>query len=211
MVKQSKATPHIVVTSTDTAWGGSNAMTQQKSRVKFTVDDYMSMPENGKRYELLNGEMVLAPSPTPKHQSLQNRLVAMFLEIFELRGLGRIWGAPLDVIFADNDIAQPDLMFVSNERAAIVTAANIRGAPDLVVEILSPGTAAYDRGYKRTLYGRHGVRELWLVEPVAETVEVFIGGQGVLVEYASYGNTGELTTPLMQGASIDLAELFRVS
>ncbi len=184
-------------------------MTQPKPRLKFTVSDYMSMPDNGKRYELLDGEMILAPSPTTIHQRISKRLNRALERVFEVRRLGQVWYAPLDVVFADHDVAQPDLMFISNERTEIVTDANIQGAPDLVVEILSPSTAGYDRGYKRTLYGRHGVREFWLVDPIAETVEVFLGGEDELVEYATHGGAGQMTTPLTQGASVDLSELFR--
>lgn len=184
-------------------------MTQQKPRLKFTVSDYMSMPEDGKRYQLLEGEMIFAAAPTTRHQVVSGNLYILMRITFTGRGLGRVLYSPVDVVLSEHDVAQSDLLFVSNERAAIVTAANIQGAPDLVVEILSPSTVGYDRGYKRSLYGWHGVRELWLVEPIAETVEVFVAGRDLLEEYATHGNTGEFTTPLMQGASIDLAELFR--
>ena len=184
-------------------------MTQPKPRLKFTVSDYMSMPDNGKRYELLDGEIFLAPSPTFRHQGVQKNLVIALSGVFERTERGWIRGAPLDVVFSDGDVAQPDVMFISNERSDIITDANVQGAPDLAIEILSPGTVIYDRGYKRTLYGRHGVLEYWLVDPEAETVEIFVLGDEGLVEYSSFGNTGELSTPVMGGDSIDLAELFR--
>ena len=99
-------------------------------------------------------------------------------------------------------------MFVSNERAGIVTDANIQGAPDLVVEVLSLSTAGYDRGYKQVLYGRHGVREYWIVDPDAETVDILVEGEDALVPLGSYGNTGEFTTSLLEGLPLDLDELF---
>ena len=120
------------------AEGWSPTLTQPKPRLKFTVKDYMSMPENGKRYQLLDGEMVLAPSPTTRHQIILARLHLLLAGIFADRGLGRVVFAPLDVVLSDNDVAQPDLLFVSNERSGIVEDANVQGAPDLVVEILSP-------------------------------------------------------------------------
>ena len=184
-------------------------MTQPKPRLKFTVKDYMSMPEDGKRYQLLDGEMVLAPSPTTRHQIILGRLHILLTSIFADRGLGLVVLAPLDVVLSDHDVAQPDLLFVSNERSGIVEDANVQGAPDLVVEILSPSTAAYDQGYKLALYGRHGVREYWLVDPNAETVQVFTEGEQGLDEHASYGDAGRFTTPLTQGTSIDFARLFR--
>lgn len=183
-------------------------MTQQKPRIKFTVREYMTTPED-KRYQLLDGEMILAPSPTTKHQRILVNLVRSLSSILVDRNLGRVWTAPLDVVLSDYDVAQPDLLFVSGERADIVTEANIQGAPDLVVEILSPSTAGYDRGYKQILYGRHGVREYWVVDPDAETVEVLVEGEEGLVPLGSYGNSGELITPLLEGLALDLDELFR--
>ena len=112
--------------------------------------------------------MILAPSPTTKHQRILLKLLRSLSAILVDRDLGLIWSAPLDVVLSDYDVAQPDILFVSNERASIITEANIQGAPDLVVEVLSPSTAGYDRGYKRVLYGRHGVRECWIVDPDAD-------------------------------------------
>ncbi len=141
-------------------------------RIKFTINDYMSTP-NGKRYQLLDGELILASSPTSKHQSISGQLYLTMTQFVTQSQLGRVWYAPLDVILSDHDVVQPDLLFVSSGRANIVTEANVQGAPDLVVEILSPATAQHDREYKRTLYSRHGVREYWLVDPEEDMVEVW--------------------------------------
>ena len=100
---------------------------------------------------------------------------------------------------SNNYVAQPDLMFVSNERAEIVTEANIQGAPDLVVEILSPSTAGYDQGYKRALYARHEVREYWLIDSVAETVEVLVLGGENFRSHRVFGNGQTLVSPLLEG------------
>ena len=110
-------------------------MTQPKPKIKFTVKDYMSTPE-GTRYQLLDGEMILAPSPTEKHQRLLANLYRLVYAFVSDAELGRVWFAPLDVVLSNYDVAQPDLMFVSNERAGILNEANVQGAPDLVVEIL---------------------------------------------------------------------------
>lgn len=126
------------------------------------------------------------------------------------RSLGRVWLAPLDVVLSNHDVAQPDILFVSNSRSDIATQANIQGAPDLVVEILSPGTAYYDRGSKQALYGRHGVREYWIVDPGTETVEVLVEGdegQGLVLQ-ATYSVARTLVSPLFEGLTIDLQEIF---
>ena len=96
------------------------------------------------------------------------------------RALGELFSAPCDVVLSDSDVVQPDLLFVSREREHLLSGGeNVRGAPDLVIEILSPATADRDRGYKRELYGRHGVTEYWLVDPIAETVSVHRQRAGV--------------------------------
>ena len=182
-------------------------MTVPKPWIKFTVKDYMSMPD-GKRYQLLDGEMILAPSPATSHQSILRRLSRAIENFVEENALGEVWFAPLDVVLSNHDVAQPDILFVSNSRSSIVTEANIQGAPDLVVEILSPGTATYDRGYKQALYSRHGVREYWLVDPEAETVEVLAEGAPALLLHATHRRGEGLTSPLFPGLAIDLEQVF---
>ena len=178
-----------------------------KPRIKFTVADYMTTPED-KRYQLLDGELILAAAPTLKHQKISIELsVALHLFANE-RGLGIVRYAPVDVVLSEHDVAQPDILFVSNERADIITEANIQGAPDLVIEVLSPSTKEYDRGYKLTLYSRHWVREYWLIDPIAETVEVLtLTGEG-LTPLATFSREDTLTSPLLPGLAIDLKQVF---
>ena len=182
-------------------------MVRSKPWLKFTVKEYMTTPED-KRYQLLDGEMILAPSPTTRHQTIIARLFRMLDQFINEHSLGRTWVAPLDVVLSNYDVAQPDILFVSNERTGIITQANIQGGPDLVVEILSPATAEYDRGYKQLLYGRHGVREYWIVDPDAETVEILTEGDGGWVRAAAYRRDQTLTSPLLDGLFIDLEQVF---
>jgi Uma2 family endonuclease len=185
-----------------------------RPKIKFTVNDYMTAPP-GKRYQLLDGEMILlegetnlAPAPSDKHQAVVVKLLVGLYQFVTEHRLGLIRVSPYDVVLSNYDVVQPDLLFVSNERSGIVTEANIRGAPDLVVEILSPASALYDRGYKRALYGRSGVQEYWLVDPDTDTVEVLTGsGQG-LVAHASYRRGDTLTSPLLAGLALDVEHIF---
>ncbi|PKB73059.1 MAG: hypothetical protein BZY75_03835 [SAR202 cluster bacterium Io17-Chloro-G7] len=182
-------------------------MAQPNPRLKFTLKDYMSLPGD-KWFQLLDGEMILAPSPNSRHQTIAAQLFMVLNHFVRLRNIGRLWFAPLDVILSDHDVAQPDILFVSNERSGIITDANIQGAPDLVVEILSPGTVEYDRGYKRALYGRHGVMEYWIVDPEAETVGVLtLGDQGLSLA-ATYRRGEMVGSPLLQGISLGVDQVF---
>ncbi|MCZ6615322.1 MAG: Uma2 family endonuclease [Chloroflexi bacterium] len=185
-------------------------MVQPNPRLKFTVKDYMSAPSD-KRYQLLDGEMIVAPSPVTKHQDIVVRILLGLTQFVRQHNLGRVFVSPLDVVLSNHDVAQPDILFVSNARSAIITEANIQGAPDLVVEIISPGTAAYDRGYKQALYGRHGVRESWLVDPDAETVEVLTLGEQGLVSLATYRRGDLIASPLLEDLALETDQVFSQS
>ena len=179
-----------------------------RPRVKFTVNDYMTAPPD-ELFQLLDGEMVLAPSPTSSHQRISGRLFLALQEFVSSHDLGEVWFAPLDVVLSEHDVAQPDLLFVSNARSSVITQANIQGAPDLVVEVLSPGTAEYDRGYKRTLYGRSGVLEYWLVDPETRTIEVMTEGGERMTVHSTYSSDDNLESPMLPGLTLPLAEIFR--
>ena len=182
-------------------------MTQPKPRIKFTVNDYMTTPE-AKRYQLLDGELILAPAPTTRHQWISSRLYLALEEFVSSTRGGRVFYAPTDVVLSAHDVVQPDILYVSNSRSRIVTEANVQGAPDLVVEVLSPATAQDDRGYKRTLYSRHGVREYWLVDPEAETVEVLTEGDAGLTLAATYQRGQTVMSPFLAGLAIELRPIF---
>ena len=124
--------------------------------------------------------------------------------------MGHVRMSPLDVYLSEHDLTQPDIIFVSNARASIITTANIKGAPDLVVEILSPSTERYDRGYKRTMYARNGVREYWLVDPVTETVEMLTEAEDGFVTDSVYHRNQTLVSPLLPELSIELNRVFSV-
>ena len=117
--------------------------------------------------------------------------------------------APFDVVLSDVDVVQPDLLFVSRERSHIVTAANVRGAPDLVVEIRSPSTASRDWTIKRGLYAKYGVREYWVVDPDAQRIVVMLLDEGRLEEVSTYGMGDALTSPTLEGFSVDLDDIFQ--
>ena len=140
----------------------------------ITWQDVLLMPEDGNRYEAIGGELYVTPPPRFRHQEIARNLVGALLPLLQDPGYGELLFAPVGVEFPDTrEGVQPDILFISNERLDIVGDDWLRGAPDLVIEILSPSTAARDRNIKRKLYDRHGVAEYWIVDPKSETVEVW--------------------------------------
>ena len=185
-------------------------MAMRRQRTRFTYEDYLNTPDDV-RYELLDGELVMAPSPSMRHQRIAGRMFVALQPYVERMELGQAYIAPVDVVLWDGDkadVMQPDLLFVSAARAGIVTEANVQGAPDLVIEILSPSTESRDRGYKRRRYARHGVREYWLVDPDAKSVEVLLLGENDYEVAGTYGPGQTLASPTMAGLAIEVGEVF---
>ena len=182
-------------------------MVTAQPTIKLTYADYCLTPDD-ERYELLDGELIVAPAPNSAHQRIDIRL-GVLLHLFVNEGnLGEVFTAPYDVVLSETDVVQPDLLFISNEHAYIITPANAHGAPDLVVEILSPSTAERDRTFKRALYARYGVHEYWLVDPETRTVTVLLLDDGVFAEVAHYGAGQTLTSPTLPGFTTNLDDIF---
>ena len=175
--------------------------------VKLTYDDYCATPDD-ERCELLNGDLMMVPAPNVKHQRILLRLAHQLGQFILDHELGELLPAPCDVVLSDTDVVQPDLLFVSREREHTITAENVRGAPDLVIEILSPSTADQDLGYKHELYGRHGVNEYWVLDPMAETVAIHRQRDGVLELSDTPGRRDTLRTPLLKGLELQLDDVF---
>jgi Uma2 family endonuclease len=187
-------------------------MTAAKPRIPYTYDDYRTLPEDmSRRYELLDGDLYMVPAPTTKHQLISSNLHAILREHARRHQLGAVFYAPVDVILGQGDareVAQPDIVFIAEGRRGIIQLHGIAGPPDLVVEILSPGTQERDRGYKRTMYARHGVGEYWIVDPESRTVEVYAGAPERYDLAARHEVAGILISALFPGLEIPLREVF---
>ena len=191
-----------------TGGDGSTDVASTQPAVKFTYEDYLATPED-ERYELLDGDLMMVPAPNVKHQRVSARLHVELHRFIEDRGLGTLLYAPCDVVLSDADVVQPDLLFVSRDREEqLIKRDNVRGAPDLVIEILSPSSAKADRGLKRELYGRYGVTEYWLVDPIAETVLIHRQRGGVLAATHTFSREQTLRSPLLAGLELDLDDIF---
>jgi Uma2 family endonuclease len=180
--------------------------------VKLTYDDFLLFPDDGKRHELIDGEHYVTPSPNRKHQKVSGNLHLLIGPWLEAHPIGQIYYAPFDVIFSMFDVVEPDLLYMSNERAAkVLTDANVKGSPELVIEIGSEGTRKRDETIKRRLYERSEVSEYWVVDPEIDVIRVYRRGAdrfGRPLEFrAESGDV--LTTPLLPGLSLLLSRIFR--
>jgi Uma2 family endonuclease len=175
---------------------------------KLGYADYARLPTgDGKRYEVLDGELYVTPAPSPLHQRLSKRLQRRLEDHFEGRGLAEIFNAPIDLILAPYDIVEPDLVVVANP--AQIAERGIEGVPLLVAEVLSPSTRAQDRGIKRERHARLGVPHYWIVDPDAETLECW-RLEGDAYRLAAQGTVPEVVRPPeWPELSIDLAALWR--
>ena len=182
-------------------------MVAQKIRTKLTYRDYAKTPED-ERWELIDGYLFKVDTPNTAHQMMLSDLGFHLWTFVKAGDLGRALARPTDVVLSDCDTVQPDLVFVSKARAHIITHANIQGAPDLVVEILSPSTARRDWRDKFDLYERHGVPEYWMADPAARVIWVFVLREGAFEEAGRYGVGDTLVSPTLAGFALDLSEVF---
>jgi Uma2 family endonuclease len=181
--------------------------------VKLTYDDFVLFPDDGKRHELIDGEHYVTPSPNRKHQKVSGNFFLLIGAWLEQHPIGQIYYAPFDVIFSMFDVVEPDLLYMSNERAAqVLTDTNVKGAPELVIEIGSKGTRRRDETIKRRLYERSGVSEYWVVDPEIDVIRVYLrGAKGFERPNELRAEAGDtLTTPLLPGLSLPLSRIFRL-
>jgi Uma2 family endonuclease len=191
---------------------GSDDVRVTSPRVKLTYDDLLLFPDDGKRHELIDGEHYVTPSPNIRHQRISGNLYLALRSYLESNPIGEVFYAPLDVIFSNIDVVEPDLLYVSKGRAASVLAGqHVQGTPELVIEISSKGTRRRDETIKRRLYERTGVSEYWTVDPELEVVRVNRR------EAAGFARPNELScevgdvlsTPLLPGLELRLGDIFR--
>jgi Uma2 family endonuclease len=188
--------------------GGANLNAIMKqANSKFTYSDYAQLPDD-QRYELVEGDFLLAPAPNLRHQRILRELELAIGNYLRSHPVGEIFFSPCDVVLSEINVVQPDLIFVSSERKGILTEANIQGSPDLVVEILSPSTGHRDRGIKQNLYAKYGIREYWIIDPEYKNVEVLSWTETGYRIQAVVPKECMLKSSLFPDLSINLSEIF---
>lgn len=178
-------------------------------KVKYTYRDYLSFPDDGYTYQIIDGEVFMSPAPSPHHQRVLKRIGRALDEFVESNGLGEVFYAPCDVVLSEENVVQPDIFFISSERLHVIEESCVRGAPDLVVEILSPSSRELDEVHKKELYERFGVKEYWVVDPEKEVVVVWtLSGRGFKL-HGRFGVGQTLSSPLLKGLTVEIEGIFR--
>src|SRR3972149_9411795 len=178
-----------------------------KEKARLTYEDYLTLPDE-KRYELIEGDLYMVPAPDFYHQIISRNIEFLLWGFIKKRNLGTVVHALVDVVLTTEDVIQPDILYISNERKGIITGRNVSGAPDLVIEILSPSTQERDRLVKRSLYALHGVKEYWIADPAAQSIEVMHLSNKVFDLYGIFVMEDTLTSPLIEGFVLPLKEVF---
>ena len=182
-------------------------MDQNTPKKIATYTDYLQTPEGGK-FQLIGGEILEMTSPSLYHQRIITRLSTFINNFLSNHPIAEVFVAPLDVYFSETEVYQPDIILLLTESFSKMKENKIEGAPDLVVEVLSPSTAYYDLKHKKSIYEKNGVREYWIVDPIEKTVEIFI------FQNSKFISTGELSkneiakSKLIVGLEVSLETIF---
>jgi Uma2 family endonuclease len=175
----------------------------------LTVAEYKLLPETGPRYQLIEGDLYMAPAPNRYHQTISRNLEYILMQYLEEHPIGELYDAPFDVYLSNVDVFQPDILFVSNDNRRILTDAGAEGPPNLVAEVLSPKTRNLDLIQKCRVYAREGVRELWILDPEPQTVVVYRFDEDLSNPVMTRTVTETLTSPIFPGLEIVLEKVFR--
>jgi Uma2 family endonuclease len=175
---------------------------------QWTYATYAAVPDDGQRYEVIDGVLYMPPAPNIAHQSATNWFAYYLTMYVQVPGLGRVLTAPCDVELAPNVVVQPDVIVVLAANQSIITTSRIVGTPDLLVEIASPGTATYDRSKKLDAYERAGVPEYWIADPAARTVEVLLLQGGAYRSQGAWTGQALLPSQVVPGLPVQVQQFF---
>ncbi len=175
---------------------------------KWTYDDYCRLPDDGMTYEIIEGELHMAPAPIPMHQDSSAEMITAFRNFSKQHNVGKAFVAPIDVILPGvAEPVQPDVLLIVKERLHIVKPTRIEGAPDIIVEVLSPSNWNIDRGKKFRAYAKAGVREYWIVDPQARTIELFVLREHAYHLIDNYGVGATVRSEVLPGFEVKVEEV----
>lgn len=174
---------------------------------RLTYDDYMQTSDD-EAYELLDGVLTDVPSRNIPHQTCQSNLIYRMYAFVREQDLGSVYPARTDVALSKYDVVQPDILFISKDRRHIISELNIKGAPDLVVEIITSETARRDWQEKRELYASHGVKEYWVADPANKVIWVMLTKNGKMEIHRAYGMGDILSSPTLEGFTVNTDDIF---
>lgn len=180
-----------------------------EKKKKYTVEDYLLL-EEGAPFQLIENELIMSPSPNPEHQLISMRLSQIMMNYLEsINDNGFLVAAPMDIYLDEDNAFQPDVIYIKAERKAELVKDHIYGAPDMVIEILSPSTAYYDLRQKKDIYEKHGVKEYIIIDPIKESAESYTLENGIYQLKQKAVKPQQLPSLIIDGFSFDLGKLFR--
>lgn len=177
------------------------------TRKRMTYADYLKIDDNN-RYEILNGELCMVPAPSTDHQGVSRNLEFLIWNFVKEKRLGKVFDAPIDVVFDDDEVFQPDIVFITSENQGIIRKTAIHGIPDLIVEIVSPSSAFYDTVEKKEIYRKYGVKEYWILFPEERVIEVLTLEKGEYLEFCKSKREGIVKSKILEGLEIDSKDVF---
>ena len=175
----------------------------------LTRDDYAQTPIGGPLYQLIEGNLHMSPTPSRYHQTISRNLVFILLSYLKSNPIGVLYQAPFDVYLSDINVFQPDILFIASDRKNILTEKGIEGAPDFVIEILSPGTERFDRGPKREVYAHYGVKELWIISADIKQILIYHLQEDSQNPLRIAGAQDNIQSPLFPELTVSTAEVFK--
>ncbi len=177
----------------------------RKEAKKWAYEDLLEFDDET-RYEIIDGELIMAAAPITKHQTVSKKVQNILYKLEE-KGIGTVFNAPLDVVLAENQVVQPDIIFILPENKKIIQEKGVFGPPDVVIEILSPSSAQRDRDKKYHLYERFTVKEYWIIDPLWHTVEIFILENNIYQLHSFVEGDGVARSKIIKGFEIDIQEI----
>ncbi len=177
--------------------------------VKYTYQDLLTTPDDRNRYEIFEGDIIVTPAPNEPHQNAVSNLHLILGNHVKKYRLGKLYIAPFDVYFDEETVIEPDMLFVAKDRLSIIEKQRIKGAPDLVVEVLSPSTEERDRGFKFKRCAQEGVREYWLVDPEKSVVEVYTLAAHGYKLMGKFSGDQRVTSKILLGLEFPTSEVWK--